>query len=235
MLTLWVHIEGFLSGDLYIPDLLAAFQVYTRPVASYRVRPDNRMLRLNRFPTCNAPSVDTAVHLLNARVHRTQSMQSLLELWRQPVVCFCHVAKQGVTTGRGPIQDVQEGGARGLLLKGDVRVPGDCVGAGRQELRGRLVFGSTVHQVDFWVALGSTRGLMDVMTAEVASEFDGFGDGELREVLVAEGWKTSQSRAVSGIYGSLLELVTYQRPFSAPRTGPVDPCPLCSIGSAARL
>lgn len=155
---------------------------------AYRVRPDNRVFRLNRLATCNTPSVDTAVDLLNTRVHGTQSMQPLLELRRQTVVCLCHVAKEGVTTSRRPIQDIQEGGAGGLLLKGHVRVPGDSVRTGRQELSGRLVFGSTVHQVDFREALGGTRGLVDVVTAEVATEFDGFGDGELCEVLVSEGW-----------------------------------------------
>lgn len=77
MLTLRVHVKGFLASDLHTEDLLAACQTYARHrqmFISYRVCPDNRMLRLNRLATCNASSVDTAVDLLNARVHSTQSV-----------------------------------------------------------------------------------------------------------------------------------------------------------------
>ena len=200
------------------------------------MRSDNRMLRLNGLPTSNTPSVDTAVDLLNTRVYSTQPMQSLLELRRQAVVCLCHVAKKGVTAGRRPVQDIQESSAGRLLLKCHVRVPGDRVRTGRQELSSRFVFGSTVHQVDFRETLGGSRGLVDVVTAEVASEFDGLGDGEMRKVLVTEGWKTKSVSLRHNLYrGLLVVLITYQRPFSVPHIGPAGPCPLCSVGLAARL
>ena len=42
--------------------------------------------------------------------------------------------------------------------------------------------------MDFWEALGSAGGLVDVVAAEVAGVVDYFLDGEVGEVLVAEGW-----------------------------------------------
>ena len=158
------------------------------PNMAYRMRPDNRMLRLNRVASCNTPSGHATVHLFNSRVHRAQAMQSLLELRRQPVVRLGHVAEQRVTTARGSIEDIQERGARGLLLESHIRVPSDRVGAGGQELGAASVLSTTVHEVDLWVALGGTRGLVDVVTAEVAAKLEGLVDGEMGKVLVAEGW-----------------------------------------------
>ena len=51
-----------------------------------------------------------------------------------------------------------------------------------------------MHKVDFWVALGSTGGLVDVVSAEVAAELEGLVDGEVGEVLVTEGYMSSQLR-----------------------------------------
>ena len=51
-----------------------------------------------------------------------------------------------------------------------------------------------MHQVDFWVALGGTGGLVDVVSAEVAAELEGLVDGEVGEVLVTEGYMSSQLR-----------------------------------------
>lgn len=67
-------------------------------------------------------------------------------------------------------------------------MPGDGVGAGGQELGAGSIVCAAVHEVDFWVALGSTRGLMDVVSAEVAAELEGLVDGEMGEVLVTEGY-----------------------------------------------
>lgn len=152
------------------------------------MRPDNRMLRQNRIPTSNPPSSHTAAHLLNTRVYRTQAMQSLLELGRQPIVRLGHVPEQRVTTAGGSIQDIQERGARRLLLKSHIRVPNDRVGAGGQEFRATSVLGTTVHEVDFGVALGSAGGLVDVVTAKVAAQLQGLVDGEVSKVLVTEDW-----------------------------------------------
>lgn len=41
--------------------------------------------------------------------------------------------------------------------------------------------------MDFGVAFGGAGGLVDVVAAEVAAEVEGFVDGEVGEVLVAEG------------------------------------------------
>lgn len=69
-------------------------------------------------------------------------MQPLLELWRQPAIGKRHIRKQRVATARRPIKNVQEGCARGLLLEGHVRVPGDGVGAGFEKLGAVAVVGA---------------------------------------------------------------------------------------------
>lgn len=42
--------------------------------------------------------------------------------------------------------------------------------------------------MDFWEALGSAGSLVDMVTAEVGAVFEGLGNGEVGEVLVAESW-----------------------------------------------
>lgn len=51
-----------------------------------------------------------------------------------------------------------------------------------------------MYEVDFRVALGSAGGLVDVVSAEVAAELEGLVDGEVGEVLVTEGYMSSQLR-----------------------------------------
>lgn len=68
-------------------------------------------------------------------------------------------------------------------------MPGDGVGAGGQELGAGSIVCAAVHEVDFWVALGGTRGLVDVVSAEVAAELEGLVDWEVGEVLVTEGYR----------------------------------------------
>lgn len=67
-------------------------------------------------------------------------------------------------------------------------MPNDRVGAGGQEFRATSVLGTTVHEVDFGVALGSAGGLVDVVTAKVAAQLQGLVDGEVSKVLVTEDW-----------------------------------------------
>lgn len=153
-----------------------------------RMRPNNRMLARNRIPPRNTPPRQTSIHLLNPRMHSPQPMQPLLKLRRQPPICKRHIRKQRVTTACRAIKDVQEGCAGGLLLEGHVRVPGDGVGAGFEELGAVAVVGAAENEVDFREAFGGAGGLVDVVAAEVAAEVEGFIDGEMREVLVAEGW-----------------------------------------------
>jgi len=66
-------------------------------------------------------------------------------------------------------------------------VPGDGVGALLEELGAGAVVCAAEDEVDFREAFGGARGLVDVVSAEVACIVDYFLDGEGGEVLVAEG------------------------------------------------
>lgn len=86
-----------------------------------------------------------------------------------------------------------------------------------------------MHQVDFWVALGGTGGLVDVVSAEVAAELKGLVDGDMGEVLITEGYrKQSQLKAEK----TLFWMITYQRPSFEQRTEQAGLCLLWSTGSA---
>lgn len=65
-------------------------------------------------------------------------------------------------------------------------MPGDGVGALGQEFSSASVIGTSVHEVDLREALGCSRGLVDVVSAKVAAEYQGFLDGQVCKVLVAE-------------------------------------------------
>ncbi len=65
-------------------------------------------------------------------------------------------------------------------------MPGDGVGVASKEVSAAGVLCSTVHEVNLGVTLWGTGGLVDVMTAKVATEFESLIDGEVRKVLVAE-------------------------------------------------
>ena len=64
-----------------------------------------------------------------------------------------------------------------------------CYGrrADLEELGCELVACAAVDEVDLWVSLWRAGGRMDVVTTEVLAVLEGVGDGELGEVLVAEG------------------------------------------------
>lgn len=142
------------------------------------MRPHDGMLRGNRIATGNTAPIQTGIDLLDSRMHRLQAVQSLPELRRQPLIRLHHIGEERVATSRGPVQHVQEGRARGLLLEGHVGVPGNGVGALLEELGAGAVVGAAEDEVDFREALGCTGGLVDVVTAEVAGVVDGFLDGE---------------------------------------------------------
>ena len=114
MLTLRVNIESLLPSN--------------------RMSPNNRMLRQNRVPSSNTPLTHTTINLLKTRMNSLQPMQPLLKLRRQPTIRQSHVSEKRIPSTRRSVQDIQEGGARGLFLERDVGVPGDGVGAGGQEL-----------------------------------------------------------------------------------------------------
>lgn len=84
------------------------------------MRSDNGVFGLNRVTTGNASTVETGVYLLDAGVHGLQSVEALLEGWRQALVCLHHVGEQGISAGRGAVEDIQEGCSGGLLLERDV-------------------------------------------------------------------------------------------------------------------
>ncbi len=46
---------------------------------------------------------------------------------------------------------------------------------------------TTVDEMNLRIALGGSRGGMDVMTSKVAAVLEGIGDGQLSKVLVTEG------------------------------------------------
>ena len=98
------------------------------------------------------------------------------------------VHEEGVPASGRYIERVQEGRSWGLLLVGDIAVPGDRVGAVVEEGSCGLVVGAAMDQVDFWVAGWGTRCGVDVQTAEVSAKVEGLLDGQGCEVLVTEGY-----------------------------------------------
>jgi hypothetical protein len=89
-------------------------------LASYRVSPDNRVLRCNRIPAGNTAAVQTSINLFEARVHGLQSVESFPEARRQPLISLDHVGEEGVAACAGTIEHIQESRARRLLLKGHI-------------------------------------------------------------------------------------------------------------------
>jgi len=65
-------------------------------------------------------------------------------------------------------------------------VPGRAVGAGLEVGLGCGIVGGAVDEVDFWVALWCTAGLMDVAWAVVFGKVKSFLDGKAGKVLIAE-------------------------------------------------
>lgn len=163
-----VHVERLLAGD--------------------RVCADEGVLGGNGVTAGDTAAVQAGVDLFDAGVDGAQAVQSLPEVGRETLVGLHHVAEQGVTACRGAVEYVQEGRAGGLLLEGDVRVPGDGVGALLQERRADVVVCAAEDEVDLRESLWRARGLVDVVSAEVAGVVDGFLDGQGGEVLVSEGW-----------------------------------------------
>lgn len=71
---------------------------------------------VHRLSPLNAPSGDGGIYLLNTRVHRLQSMQTLLEQRAQALVSLHGIHEQRVTSRLRLVQDVQECCARRLGL-----------------------------------------------------------------------------------------------------------------------
>lgn len=157
-------------------------------LAGDRVSADNRVLGGDGFTTSNASSSNTVVDLLNTGMDSSQAVKSLAELRRQAAVGQRHVCEERVTTASRTVKQVQECSAGGLFLEGHIRVPCHGVGMTFQELRTAAVLGSTMDKMDFRETLRSARGLMNMVTAEVAAEFDGLVNRKMSKILVTEGY-----------------------------------------------
>lgn len=103
------------------------------------------MFRSDWVTASDTTAVQAGIHLLNTRVYGLETVETLLELGRQTLVCLSHVAEEGITTCCRTVKEIQEGGAGGLLLKCDIRVPGDRVGTLLQEFGTCAVVGATVN------------------------------------------------------------------------------------------
>lgn len=147
---------------------------------------NDRVLRCDRVAASNSATVQTGIHLLNAGVHCLQAVQPLLELGRETPVCLDHVGEQCIAATGRAIQHIQERGAWGLLLEGDVGVPGDRIGALFEESGTGAIVRTAEDEMDLGEALGCAGGLVDVVSAEVSGVLDGVLDGEGREILIAE-------------------------------------------------
>lgn len=114
-------------------------------------------------------------------------MQSLPEFWRKSLIRLHHVSEERISARRWPVQYIQEGSARRLLLKGHITVPGNCVRALFEKLATGAVVSTTEDEVNFWEALWCAGCLVDVVAAKVADIIDCFLDWEGSEVLITEG------------------------------------------------
>jgi hypothetical protein len=152
--------------------------------------PDNGMLGRDPLASSYPPSVQTIVDLLDTRVHRLQTVQPLTELRRQPSVRLRHVGEESITSAGRSVEKVQESRAGRLLLEGHVRMPGHGVCTCSQKLGTTPVVRPAVNEVNLGEAFGGSGGLMDMVSAKVATKVKGFFNREMGKVLVAEGWET---------------------------------------------
>lgn len=137
------------------------------------------------------------VDLLNARVRRLEAVEALLEERAQTLVSLDSVDKQSVATRVGAVKQVQESGARGLLLVRNIRVPGRGACAHLEEGLVALILGTAVDKVDFRVSLRGARSRVDVVAAKVLAVLEGVGDGQVGKVLAAEGHDLALSNEAS--------------------------------------
>jgi hypothetical protein len=147
---------------------------------------NNRMLACDRLTTANTTTSQAAGGLLVSGVDGFQTVQTLPEFRRKTLVSQSHVTEQSVTTASGSVEEVEEGGAWGLVLESDIRVPGDGVGMTLQKVQATSVISTPMNQMDFGVALGSTRGLVNVVPTEVSTILNCLFDGNGSEILVTE-------------------------------------------------
>lgn len=148
---------------------------------------DNWVNRDDWLAADNTASGLGALNLLDTGVSSFQAMKSLLELWGESVVRLDLVDKDGVTTSSWLIKNVEEGSSWWLQFVGDIRVPCNRRSAGLEKVGGEGVTGSTVDEMDLWKTLWRAGGWVDVVAAEVFTVLECLVDGEISEILVAEG------------------------------------------------
>lgn len=85
-----------------------------------------------------------------------QTVEALLEFWRQALVRLGLVGKQRVSAAGWAVEDVQEGSPRRLLLVRHVRVPCHGAGACLKQILTDCLVRSAVDKMDFREALWST-------------------------------------------------------------------------------
>ena len=95
-------------------------------------------------------------------MHRFEAEEAFAEGGGEPFVGFRLIDEEGVAAGGGDVERVQEGCPGGLLLVGDVAVPGDGVSAVVEEGSCGLIVGTAVHEVDFGISCRSARCGMDM-------------------------------------------------------------------------
>jgi hypothetical protein len=137
------------------------------------------------------------INLLDARVRRLETVQTLLEQRAQSLVRLNGIDEDGVTADLGLVQDVKERRPGRLPLVRDVRVPGHRAGPRLEEVQMSLVVDAAVNEVDLGVAFGRARRGMDVVSSKVGAKLERVGNGQVGEVLVSEGHDLARGDEVS--------------------------------------
>lgn len=145
------------------------------------------MLIDSGFTSLDTPLLHTSINLLDPRMRRLKSVQQLLKRRRQSIISLNSIRKEGITASIRVIKDIKKRRSRRLLLIRNIRMPRHRADTRLEELLVRLITRTSMHEMDLGMALWRTRRGVYVMTAEVAAELESFGDGEVGEVLVAEG------------------------------------------------
>jgi len=158
-----------------------------RLLARRRMRPNDRMLIHHRLAPLNPPPRRRRIHLLDPRVRRLQPVQPLPKQRTQPLIRLRRIHKQGIPARLRLVEDVQKRRPRRLLLVRHIRVPRHGTRAVRKELVDAVVARTAVHEVHLGEALGRARGRVDVVSPEVGAVVEGVFDGQVGEVLAAEG------------------------------------------------
>ena len=153
------------------------------------------------------------------RVQRSESVQPFLELGRKTIIRLGLVGEEGVTASCWGIKDVEDRRSGWLVFVGNIGMPCHCVSSVFQELLGCVIVCAAVHQMDFWVALGSSTRWVNVQTTEIRADVKCFRDREVSKVLVVKYYRCQYRFSWlqrMGTYG------TYPLPFSGLQTELAD-------------